>query len=96
MSTTTDQDRTSRTQETVQRLMDEADMTPTSISEALDGRVSARTVYRWAKGQSSPSNAMTEEKLAELAAQRLGTTKQTKETGDAVHQRGPRDPEEGV
>ena len=38
----------------VLRLMDDASMTATEISEALGQRVSRRTIYRWAKGESEP------------------------------------------
>lgn len=33
-----------------------AGMTPTGISEALAHRVSARTIYRWARGESVPQS----------------------------------------
>jgi hypothetical protein len=37
-------------------LIDNKDMTPQEISDALGGRVSTRTIYRWAKGESLPGN----------------------------------------
>lgn len=42
-----------RAQELVKRLLD-AGYTHTTIAEALGGRVSARSVYRWAKGEHAP------------------------------------------
>jgi hypothetical protein len=38
----------------VNRLMVEGEMTAEAISDALEGRVSRRTIYRWAKGESDP------------------------------------------
>lgn len=46
-----------RVQDIVKRLLDQARMTPTEISEALQNRVSSRTIYRWAKGESFPGNS---------------------------------------
>ena len=34
----------------------EAKMTPIDIASAMDGRVSPRTIYRWAKSESYPQN----------------------------------------
>ncbi len=34
-----------------------AGMTPQTISAALAGRVSARTIYRWLKGEHAPQKA---------------------------------------
>ena len=45
-----------------------AGMNPTDISEKLNGRVSSRTIYRWAKGEHAPqqrSDLIALEKLAE-------------------------------
>jgi hypothetical protein len=42
-----------RAQELVKRLLD-AGHTHAMIAEALGGRVSARSVYRWAKGEHAP------------------------------------------
>jgi hypothetical protein len=53
------------------RLLSEAKLTPTEISEALGGRVSSRTVYRWAKGESSPQNTSDYEALDALVTARL-------------------------
>lgn len=44
---------------------------PQSISEALDGRVSPRTIYRWAKGEHAPQRAGDLAALVRLA-QSLG------------------------
>ena len=38
----------------VMRLMKEAELSATDISEAMGRRVSRRTIYRWAKGESEP------------------------------------------
>ena len=43
-------------QEMVIYLLDEAHMKPQEISDSMDGRVSTRTIYRWAKGESLPQN----------------------------------------
>jgi len=53
-------------------LMEEAGMSATQISDALDRRVSRRTIYRWAKGENDPQqssdlvalNSLYEEKSA--------------------------------
>jgi len=50
----------------VQRLLD-AGYTPAKIAEALGGRVSARTVYRWAKGEHVPQRGVDLVALEELA-----------------------------
>jgi hypothetical protein len=42
-----------RAQELVKRLLD-AGHTHAGIAEALGGRVSSRSVYRWAKGEHAP------------------------------------------
>jgi hypothetical protein len=42
--------------------------TPETISAALSGRVSVRTVYRWKKGEHQPQNKTDLEALRELAA----------------------------
>lgn len=51
----------------VQRLID-AGQTPTSIAELLDHRVSARTVYRWSRGETVPQNTRTLEALQSIAS----------------------------
>jgi tryptophanyl-tRNA synthetase len=42
--------------EMIIHLLDEEKMTPQAISEAMDQRVSTRTIYRWSKGESVPQN----------------------------------------
>lgn len=54
----------------VQRLVKEAEMTPAEISEALGGRVSERTIYRWGNGDSSPQNTTDFSALEELTKER--------------------------
>jgi hypothetical protein len=56
-------------QEIVQGLMD-LGMTPQEISDGVDGRVSMRTIYRWAKGESIPQNIPSFKALIELACAR--------------------------
>lgn len=53
-------------------LMDHG-MTATEISEALDKRVSHRTVYRWAKGETSPQQESDLRALADLHGTKLRT-----------------------
>ena len=55
-----------RAQQMVQRLLD-AGFTPAKVAEALGGRVSARTVYRWAKGEHVPQRHGDLVALEELA-----------------------------
>ncbi len=45
-------------------------MTPQEISDGVDGRVSMRTIYRWAKGESVPQNQPSFQALIDLAAQK--------------------------
>ncbi len=47
---------TKTAKEMVIYLLDHAEMSPQAISEAMEGRVSSRTIYRWAKGESLPQN----------------------------------------
>lgn len=47
-------------------LIDEANMSPQEIAEALDNRVSSRTIYRWGKGESQPGNKSDHEELVAL------------------------------
>ncbi len=47
---------TKSVKEMIIHLLDEAKMTPQAISEAMDQRVSTRTIYRWSKGESVPQN----------------------------------------
>ena len=54
----------------VLRLIDEAKLSPQEISEAMEKRVSGRTIYRWARGESAPQNDMDLKVLEELVAQK--------------------------
>jgi len=47
---------TKSVKEMIIHLLDESKMTPQAISEAMDQRVSTRTIYRWSKGESVPQN----------------------------------------
>ena len=63
----TSEDLMARARELVLQLQ-AAGMNPTDISEKLNGRVSSRTIYRWAKGEHAPqqrSDLIALEKLAE-------------------------------
>lgn len=70
-----------QTRDLVLRLLDEGKMTPLEVSESLGGRVSSRTIYRWAKGESYPQNASDFNALQTLVESKLGTR-------HAVHQEG--------
>tara|TARA_Y100000310_G_scaffold115743_1_gene114343 strand:+ start:5032 stop:5259 length:228 start_codon:yes stop_codon:yes gene_type:complete len=50
------------------RKLIERGMTPASISEGMDYRVSSRTVYRWAKGDCVPQNKRNREVLEKLVS----------------------------
>ena len=63
---------TDRVKTLVQQLLDQAGMSPQDVAEALDNRVSSRTIYRWAKGESVPGNSHDYEALTALHAQRVG------------------------
>lgn len=54
----------------VTRLIDEAEMTPDTISEAMERRVSSRTIYRWARGESVPQQRSDLDKLIALVQER--------------------------
>jgi hypothetical protein len=58
----------------VRRLLREANLSPIEVSNLLGGRVSSRTIYRWAKGESLPKNGSDIEALASLVQHRLGDT----------------------
>jgi IS30 family transposase len=60
------------TKELVTRLMERTGMTPIQVVEALDNRVSVRTVYRWLKGESEPGNKHDHEALRTLVTERCG------------------------
>ena len=63
-------DDTARAQELVRKLL-AAGHSHTSISEALGGRVSSRTVYRWAKGENAPQRRVDLVALEQLVQARL-------------------------
>jgi DNA-binding transcriptional regulator YiaG len=50
----------------VRKLMDTAKMTPQEIAEELENRVSSRTIYRWAKGESEPQQRSDVDALMQL------------------------------
>ena len=52
--------------EMVRRLMEDATMSATDISLALGQRVSKRTIYRWAKGESEPQQSSDLDELNKL------------------------------
>lgn len=60
-----------RVKDIVNQLLDRAKMTPIDIAQALQNRVSSRTVYRWAKGESTPGNSYDLSALEELYDERL-------------------------
>lgn len=60
--------RNPRVGQMVNELM-EAKMTPQEIAEAMDGRVSPRTIYRWAKNETYPQNDRDLRALEKLHAQ---------------------------
>lgn len=52
-------------QDLVKQLVD-AGMGPQEIAEALDNRVSSRTIYRWWKGESEPQQSSDLDALSAL------------------------------
>lgn len=60
-----------RAQELVERLV-AAGLRPEQIAERLDGRVSARTVYRWLSGLHGPQQAGDVRALEALVAEVTG------------------------
>lgn len=62
----TSTDALGKAQQMVQRLL-EAGYSHAKIADALGGRVSARTVYRWAKGEHAPQRPRDLVALEELA-----------------------------
>lgn len=54
-------------------LMDDHNMSATEISEALGLRVSRRTIYRWAKGESEPQQSSDLTELSKLYQQRCAS-----------------------
>ena len=49
----------------------DSEMTPQDIAAAMDGRVSARTIYRWAKNETYPQNERDLKELQELHARKF-------------------------
>lgn len=47
-------------------LIESAGMAPKAIAEALDNRVSGRTIYRWGNGESQPGNSSDFDELVAL------------------------------
>ncbi len=62
------EDKTARTM--VAGLMEQANMSASEISEALGQRVSRRTIYRWAKGESEPQQTSDLTELSKLYQQK--------------------------
>ena len=58
--------------EMVEHLMDTVKMSAAQVSEALGKRVSRRTVYRWAKGESAPQQSSDLEELQRLYCSKGG------------------------
>jgi hypothetical protein len=54
----------------VEKLMADADMSASAISEAMGQRVSRRTIYRWAKGESEPQQTSDLVELNKLYAEK--------------------------
>jgi IS30 family transposase len=48
----------------------EAGFSPQTISDAMEKRVSSRTIYRWARGESAPQNEMDLKVLLDLVAEK--------------------------
>lgn len=68
----TEQTEKETVQTMVLRLMEDG-MKAIAISAALEQRVSRRTVYRWAKGESEPQQASDLVKLTQLYAEHFGS-----------------------
>jgi transposase len=62
------EDPTQEARRLVQALMDKG-LSAYDIAEKLDQRVSSRTVYRWAKGESTPQQSSDLERLRSIAAE---------------------------
>lgn len=63
----TDQPTLPKAQQIVSALMDRG-YSAMQIADLLDGRVSWRTIYRWAKGEAKPQRPSDEEALRTLEA----------------------------
>lgn len=66
----------------VQRLF-KANLKPQTLADALDGRVSGRTIYRWSKGESVPQQKADILALERLYAQTTGEEAHVDEKGEA-------------
>lgn len=62
------EDPTQEARRLVQALMDKG-LSAYDIAEKLDQRVSSRTVYRWAKGESTPQQSSDLERLRSIATE---------------------------
>jgi len=62
------EDATQEARRLVQTLMEQG-LSANDIAEKLDQRVSSRTVYRWAKGESTPQQSSDLERLRSIAAE---------------------------
>lgn len=62
------EDPTQEARRLVQALMDKG-LSAYDIAEKLDQRVSSRTVYRWAKGESTPQQSSDLDRLRSIAAE---------------------------
>jgi hypothetical protein len=60
----------SKARDLILRLITEAKMNVTQISEATNGRMSRRTLYRWLKGQTRPCRKSDEKVLEYLVMAR--------------------------
>lgn len=70
--TTTEE--TANAKDLVLQLIEQAKLTPQEISEALEDRVSARTIYRWYKGESVPGNSSDLKALQDLVRLKVGAS----------------------
>lgn len=70
---------TRQARELVIRLIEEGKLSPVEISELLGSRVSSRTIYRWAKGESYPQNMSDYSALVDLVRNRLEKPKTEEE-----------------
>ncbi len=61
------------TQDMVIHLLNNKKMSAEEISEALGRRVSKRTVYRWAKGESQPQQVSDFDELQRLYVERTSS-----------------------
>lgn len=60
-------------QELVSWLTETAKMTPQEIAEAMNNRVSSRTIYRWGNNESQPGNKTDYDELAALVGRMRST-----------------------